>query len=195
MPARSSASRKCWFRCVESPGWRTLNAIGLFGLGHGLKRSNVCSLDITRTGGLGGAETRPPANKSRALSNLPTRAWKQGRVGTDGLLRALACASADLFPEVSPRNFSFNNPYGACPECGGIGTRWETDPDGWCRTRPRCRPGRWRRAGRESTYFRQTLAALAKRYKFSLTSRGRSCARARGRDSLRRQGRRLRGAW
>jgi excinuclease ABC subunit A len=31
--------------------------------------------------------------------------------------------------EVEPRSFSFNNPYGACPECTGIGTRLEVDPD------------------------------------------------------------------
>jgi len=33
-----------------------------------------------------------------------------------------------LLSRVSPRMFSFNNPYGACPECGGIGTRYEIDP-------------------------------------------------------------------
>jgi len=31
--------------------------------------------------------------------------------------------------EVEPRTFSFNAPYGACPECSGIGTRLEVDPD------------------------------------------------------------------
>jgi excinuclease ABC subunit A len=31
--------------------------------------------------------------------------------------------------EVEPRSFSFNNPFGACPECTGIGTRLEVDPD------------------------------------------------------------------
>src|SRR5262249_41153878 len=42
----------------------------------------------------------------------------------------LACAECGIsFPEVSPRMFSFNNPYGACPECGGIGSRDEIDPD------------------------------------------------------------------
>jgi excinuclease ABC subunit A len=83
----------------------------------------------------------------------------------------LACADCGIsFPEVSPRMFSFNNPYGACPECGGIGTRWEIDPE---RLVPN--PARslkagalapW--AGRESTYFKQTLAVLGKRYRFSL---------------------------
>ena len=42
----------------------------------------------------------------------------------------LACAACGIsFPEVSPRMFSFNNPYGACPDCGGIGTRYEIDPE------------------------------------------------------------------
>jgi excinuclease ABC subunit A len=31
--------------------------------------------------------------------------------------------------EVEPRSFSFNNPFGACPECTGIGTRLEVDPE------------------------------------------------------------------
>jgi excinuclease ABC subunit A len=83
----------------------------------------------------------------------------------------LACADCGIsFPEVSPRMFSFNNPYGACPECGGIGTRWEIDPE---RLVPN--PTRSLRAGalapwaaKESTYFKQTLAVLARRYKFSL---------------------------
>jgi excinuclease ABC subunit A len=66
--------------------------------------------------------------------------------------------------------FSFNSPYGACAECGGIGTRFEVDPE---RVVPN--PARslkagalapW--AGREPVYFRQTLQVLAKRYKFSL---------------------------
>src|SRR5438445_269014 len=42
----------------------------------------------------------------------------------------LACADCGIsFPEVSPRMFSFNNPYGACRECGGIGSRAEIGPE------------------------------------------------------------------
>ncbi len=33
------------------------------------------------------------------------------------------------YEELSPRMFSFNNPYGACPECGGLGQRKEVDPE------------------------------------------------------------------
>jgi len=33
------------------------------------------------------------------------------------------------FEELAPRNFSFNSPYGACPRCDGLGTRFEVDPE------------------------------------------------------------------
>jgi excinuclease ABC subunit A len=83
----------------------------------------------------------------------------------------LACPECGLsLPEISPRMFSFNNPYGACPECGGIGTRDEIDPDRLVPNPERSLRGgalaAW--AGRENPYFRQTLDALAKRHKFSL---------------------------
>ncbi|MEE3480108.1 MAG: excinuclease ABC subunit UvrA [Succiniclasticum sp.] len=32
-------------------------------------------------------------------------------------------------PEIEPRSFSFNNPFGACPDCSGLGYRMEFDPD------------------------------------------------------------------
>jgi excinuclease ABC subunit A len=42
----------------------------------------------------------------------------------------LACGNCGLsFEELQPRNFSFNSPYGACPDCSGIGTRYQVDPD------------------------------------------------------------------
>jgi excinuclease ABC subunit A len=83
----------------------------------------------------------------------------------------LACAECGIsFPEISPRMFSFNNPYGACPECGGIGSRDEIDPDRLVPNTARSlKDGAlapW--AGRETTYFRQTLQVLAKRHRFSL---------------------------
>ncbi len=42
----------------------------------------------------------------------------------------LACPTCGLsFDELAPRNFSFNSPYGACPVCSGLGTRYEVDPE------------------------------------------------------------------
>ena len=69
-------------------------------------------------------------------------------------------------------------------------------PSGWCPIPARSLQARRAGAvgGRESTYFRQTLAALAERYKFSLDEPWSKLQQERaGRDPLRRQGRRLRG--
>ena len=42
----------------------------------------------------------------------------------------LACpVCGRSFDELAPRNFSFNSPYGACPTCDGLGTRYEVDPE------------------------------------------------------------------
>ena len=42
----------------------------------------------------------------------------------------LACPiDGESFDELAPRNFSFNSPYGACPRCDGLGTRFEVDPE------------------------------------------------------------------
>jgi excinuclease ABC subunit A len=110
------------------------------------------------------ASSRPPSAKGGHKDPATTHA-------TTTFSERLACAECGIsFPEISPRMFSFNNPYGACPECGGIGSRDEIDPE---RLVPN--PARslkdgalapW--AGRETTYFRQTLQVLARRHRFSL---------------------------
>src|SRR5882672_10643009 len=92
----------------------------------------------------------------------------------DSLETALRLADAACgisFPEVSPRMFSFNNPYGACPDCGGIGTRYEIDPERVVQDPARTLAGGallpW--AGPSaSSIFRQTLRVLAKRHGFNL---------------------------
>ncbi len=83
----------------------------------------------------------------------------------------LACAECGVsLPEIAPRVFSFNSPYGACETCAGIGTRWEIDPERLVpNPRRSLKEGAlspW--AGRETSYFRQTLAVLAKRHRFAL---------------------------
>ncbi len=41
-----------------------------------------------------------------------------------------ACPDCGIsFEELAPRMFSFNSPYGACPECAGLGTKEEIDPE------------------------------------------------------------------
>ncbi len=39
-----------------------------------------------------------------------------------------APTAAFPFPQLEPRSFSFNSPYGACPECHGLGSKYDFDP-------------------------------------------------------------------
>ncbi|MFC1546332.1 excinuclease ABC subunit UvrA [bacterium] len=44
--------------------------------------------------------------------------------------RSFSCPECGIsFSELSPRMFSFNNPYGACEECSGLGTKMDFNPD------------------------------------------------------------------
>ncbi|SHE29895.1 Excinuclease ABC subunit A [Ferrithrix thermotolerans DSM 19514] len=57
-----------------------------------------------------------------------------GEEGADATVMSfseeLACARCGIsLGSMEPRNFSFNTPYGACPGCDGIGTKFEVDPD------------------------------------------------------------------
>jgi excinuclease ABC subunit A len=117
--------------------------------------------------GLGGGPLPPPKLKPASAATAAGAEPLQPLVFSE----RLACAECGVsLPEVSPRMFSFNSPYGACQTCSGLGTRWEIDPDRLVPDpRRSLREGAlapW--AGRESSYFKQTLQALAKRYKFSL---------------------------
>ncbi|MEJ2378080.1 MAG: excinuclease ABC subunit UvrA, partial [Pseudolabrys sp.] len=85
-----------------------------------------------------------------------------------------ACpVSGFTIPEIEPRLFSFNNPFGACPECGGLGLEQHIDaelviPD----KNASLRKGAiapWAKSS--SPYYLQTLTALAKHYRFSLDTK------------------------
>ena len=76
--------------------------------------------------------------------------------------------------EIEPRSFSFNNPFGACPCCTGLGIKREFDvdlmiPD----TSLSINEGAisvigWQSSGKESSYSHATLEGLSEKYKFSL---------------------------
>ena len=75
-------------------------------------------------------------------------------------------------PEPAPRNFSFNSPYGACPPCGGLGTRMYFDenlvvPDRALSIREGA-IAPW--AGRSSLYYFQTLDALSRHFDFDINA-------------------------
>jgi excinuclease ABC subunit A len=82
-----------------------------------------------------------------------------------------ACADCGIsYPEITPRMFSFNNPYGACPDCSGLGTRMYFDPE---EVVPN--PELSLREGavvpwetRTGFYYHQLLEALADHYEFDI---------------------------
>ena len=85
-----------------------------------------------------------------------------------------ACpVSGFTIPEIEPRLFSFNNPFGACPHCGGLGIEQTVDPELIVPdpklTLRRGAIAPWARSS--SPYYLQTLEALAKHFKFRLDTR------------------------
>ncbi|MBR3538884.1 MAG: excinuclease ABC subunit UvrA [Eubacterium sp.] len=76
--------------------------------------------------------------------------------------------------EIEPRSFSFNNPFGACPVCTGLGFRQEFDPDLLIPDRTRSlNDGAiavlgWQSSGDKKSYGHALLEALAREYHFSL---------------------------
>ncbi len=73
-------------------------------------------------------------------------------------------------PDITPRLFSFNSPYGACPECGGLGFKMEVDPKLLVPDEDKTiREGAILPIGKlEGKYYTYLLESLARVYKFSL---------------------------
>jgi excinuclease ABC subunit A len=71
--------------------------------------------------------------------------------------------------ELAPRNFSFNNPHGACPACTGLGSKLEIDPDLVIpdKNRP-LSDGAIRTLGRSSYFYNDLVEAVANRYKIPM---------------------------
>ncbi|MBQ5660596.1 MAG: excinuclease ABC subunit UvrA, partial [Lachnospiraceae bacterium] len=76
--------------------------------------------------------------------------------------------------EVEPRSFSFNNPFGACPECFGLGYKMEFDEDLMIPDKSlSINEGAiavmgWQSCSKEGSFSRAILDALAKEYNFDL---------------------------
>ena len=85
-----------------------------------------------------------------------------------------ACpVSGFTIPEIEPRLFSFNNPFGACPACGGLGVEQHIDADLVIPDKDKTLRGGaiapWAKS--TSPYYIQTLQALGKHYKFTLDTK------------------------
>ena len=76
--------------------------------------------------------------------------------------------------EIEPRSFSFNNPFGACPECTGLGYKMEFDadlmiPDQSLSIKDGCfQVMGWQSSGSSGSFTNAVLRTLAKEYGFSL---------------------------
>jgi len=84
-----------------------------------------------------------------------------------------ACPDCGInFEEISPRMFSFNSPHGACPECNGLGSKLEIDPELVVPYPERSiNEGAivpWSKSGKKDNYYHQMLRAVAEHYGFSL---------------------------
>ena len=84
-----------------------------------------------------------------------------------------ACpVSGFTIDEIEPRLFSFNNPFGACPSCDGLGTEMYFDPElvipDEARTLANGAVAPW--ANSSSKYYDQTLESLAKHYGVKVTA-------------------------
>ncbi|MDP2621158.1 MAG: excinuclease ABC subunit UvrA [Hyphomicrobiales bacterium] len=113
-------------------------------------------------------EEAPPPERGRMKEGVISAAKPDRLIFS----QKFACpVSGFTISEIEPRLFSFNNPFGACPACGGLGAEPKVDaslvvPDGTLTLR-RGAIAPWARS--TSPYYLQTLQALASHYGFSMT--------------------------
>ncbi len=84
-----------------------------------------------------------------------------------------ACVDCGInFEELTPRMFSFNAPQGACPECNGIGSKMEIDPDlivpDRTLTLNEGAIAPWSKSSKRENYYYQMLEAVSKHFNFSM---------------------------
>ena len=91
--------------------------------------------------------------------------------------QSFACPDCGIsVEEMEPRSFSFNNPFGACPECFGLGYKMEFDIDliipdkGLSIDEGAIAAMGWQSSTEEGSFTRAILKALAEEYNFSLST-------------------------
>jgi excinuclease ABC subunit A len=135
------------------------------------RRSHRIDLLVDRLIARPGCEKRLLLALERAL-HLADEVVLVSCAGEERLFsRRLACVQCGVsVPELSPRAFSFNSPYGACPACDGLGVKWMVDPakviPDESRTLADGAIHPWQRHG--PRLVREALLDLAERHAFSL---------------------------
>ncbi|MGN0365699.1 MAG: excinuclease ABC subunit UvrA [Suilimivivens sp.] len=89
--------------------------------------------------------------------------------------QSFACPDCGIsINEIEPRSFSFNNPFGACPVCFGLGYKMEFDPDLMIPDKTlsinegAIQVMGWQSCNESGSFTNAVLTALAKEYQFSL---------------------------
>jgi excinuclease ABC subunit A len=129
-----------------------------------------------------GGKRQTQAQASTPLPNPPPQGGRETKLAIAAASDAnritfsekFACpVSGFTISEIEPRLFSFNNPFGACPECGGLGIEQQIDAELVIPDKEKTlRAGAiapWARS--TSPYYTQTLDALGKHYKFALNTK------------------------
>src|SRR5215208_714143 len=162
-------------------------------------RSAAADSTSPRLGGEVGARRAPGEGDSRNAryskgaphpNPLPAGGEREQAVPADKQTKLAAAAASDAnrlifsekfacpvsgftIPEIEPRLFSFNNPFGACPACGGLGVEQHIDADLVIPDKDATlRKGAiapWAKSS--SPYYTQTLNALGKHYRFTLDTK------------------------
>jgi excinuclease ABC subunit A len=111
---------------------------------------------------------KPAGKNADAVS--PDRNHAAGGVSEQLFSQKNACPDCGIsIPELQPRLFSFNNPFGACPGCSGLGIKMEFDPALFMPDRSLSfNEGGIIPYNPDSAWYRSRFESLAKHYQFSL---------------------------
>ena len=153
-------------------------------------------VDARRASGEGASRKAQAADRPPHPDPLPAGGERE-RAAASGKQTKLAAAAASdarrlifsekfacpvsgfTIPEIEPRLFSFNNPFGACPACGGLGLEQHIDADlvipDKTATLRKGAIAPWAKSS--SPYYTQTLEALAKHYRFTLDTKWKDLAK------------------
>ena len=143
-------------------------SVSLPGLTRQSSEGNVAPLDLDGRVKPGHDNEKTPGQDKKRKA--PTKAPEPERITFS---QRFACpVSGFTIDEIEPRLFSFNNPFGACPKCDGLGTELKFEPALVVPDQSlSLRKGAvvpWARTGNTSPYYTQTLEALANHYNVTM---------------------------
>ena len=127
---------------------------------------------------------RPGVEKRMTDSIETTLNLTDGLMTADGIggepinfSQSFSCPDCGIsIDEIEPRSFSFNNPFGACPVCHGLGYKMEFDPDLMIPDQKlsidegAIQVFGWQSCTDKKSYTRAILDALAREYQFDLST-------------------------